>query len=301
MASSWHASLTCHDTNDFTTPSLTDGKQRELVSHVAPLKDSPIGCIGVPNQVAIMGACSVPISGIMFESSGQPFLHISGDRRSHLHACSTGQRLRCPDDSTCHYSTSDKSALLRHRQRKHGYQAKPTASKDRYMMRVTKNGIDSSAKLGNASIDSSSSSPVELATSWCGPRCSPEVSSRQAYGAIDETDIWEDDHAPPQATMMIQPVESIEHLLEGHDTSRFPVSFVRTRLLHGPENGEPSASKRCRRRSCNVCSISTLVVYSNGTGSNTVSRTHTRVKAKEVAAYKRVNYLVKESVCLATC
>ena len=239
-----------------------------------------------------MGACSVPISGIMSESSGQPFFHICGDRRSHLHACSTGQRLRCPDDSTCHYSTSDKSALLRHRQRKHGYRTKPTASKDRYMMRVAKNGIDSSAKLDNASIDSSSSSPLELATDWCGPCCSPAVSSHQARGAIDETDIWQDDHASPQETMMIRPAESIEHLLEGHDTSRFPVSFVRTRLLlHGPENGEPSASKRCRRRSCNTCSISTLVVYSDSTGSNTVSRTRRRVKVKEVAAYKRVNYL----------
>ena len=247
-----------------------------------------------------MGACNVPISGIMFESSGQPFLHIDGAHRSHLHACSTGQRLHCPDDSTCPYSTSDKSALLRHRQRKHGYQAKPTASKDRYM-KITKNGKDSSARLDNASIVSSSSSPLEHATNWCGPCWSPTVSSRQAYGAVDETNVWQDKHASLQASMTKQPVESIEQLLEGHVTSRFPTSFARSRLLRGPENGTLSASKRCRCRSCTLLSIPALVAYSNCTVPNAIPRTHRGVKVREVVKYKRgVNYPVKESVCPAT-
>ena len=247
-----------------------------------------------------MGACNFPISGIMFESSGQPFLYNDGDHRSHLHACSTGQRLHCPDDSTCLYSTSDKSALLRHRQRNHGYQAKPTASKDRYM-NVTKKGIDFSARLDNESIVSSSSSPLEHATNWSDPCCSSTVSSRQAYGASDETNVWHDDHASPQATMTKQPVESIEQLLEGRVTSRFPTSFARTRLLHSPKNGTLSASKRCRCPSCTFFSIPALVAYSNSTVSR-VPRTHRGVKVREAVLYKRgVSYPVKESVCLATC
>jgi hypothetical protein len=257
-------------------------------------EDSPIGCIGVRNQVAIMGVCSVRILGIIFESSGQPVPDIDGVHRSHS-ACSTGQRLHCPDDSKCNYSSSDKSALLRHRQRKHGYQAKPTASKDRYM-KITKNRMASSEKLNNTSIDSSSSSPSEHVTNSSCPCCVPTVSSRQAYGAIDETDIWQGDHASPQATMTKQPVESIERSLEGHVTSRFPVSFARTRLLHCPENGPLAASKHCRCHTCTLRSIPALVAHSNSTESNPVPRTRRGVKVKEVVVYKRVGYLVKESV-----
>lgn len=171
-------------------------------------------------------------------------------------------------------------------------------------MKVTKKGIDSSARLDNASIVSSSSSPLEHATNWSGPCCSPTVSNRQSYGASDETNVWHDDHASPQATMTKQPVESIERLLEGHVTSRFPISFARTRLLHGPENGtlSLSASKRCRCRSCTFFSIPALVAYSNGTVSNAAPRTHRGVKVRKVVMYKRgVSYPVKESVCLATC
>src|SRR6267154_1373323 len=95
-----------------------------------------------------------------------------GGHRSQLHACSTGQRLHCPDDPTCPYSTSDKSALLRHRQRKHGYRAKSTASKNR-CMNVTKNRMRSSEKLDNPSDDDSSpSSPLEHVTEPCCPCCS---------------------------------------------------------------------------------------------------------------------------------
>jgi hypothetical protein len=140
------------------------------------------------------------------------------------------------------------------------------------------------------------------ATNWCGPCWLPTVSSRQAYGAVDETNIWQDEHASPQASMSKQPVESIERLLEGHVTSRFPISFARNRLLHGPENGALSASRRCRCRSCNLFSIPALAAYSNCTVSNAVPRSHRGVKVREVVKYRRgINHPVKESVCLATC
>jgi hypothetical protein len=213
-----------------------------------------------------------------------------GGHRSQLHACSTGQRLHCPDDPTCPYSTSDKSALLRHRQRKHGYRAKPTASKDR-CMNATKNRISSSAKLDDPSDDGSSpSSPLEHVTESYCPCCS-SMAFDQAYGANDKTDVWQyEDHASPQITtgMTKQTVESIERSpVEGHISSRFPVSFARTRLPHGNECHENgplslSASKhcRCRRRMSNLQSTPEIVAHSNSTGSNTVSRTRTGVKVK---------------------
>src|SRR6267142_227262 len=59
---SWHASLTCRDTSVSTTPSLIDGEGRKPVSLTrAALKVSSVGCIGVQNQTAIMGACSAQI------------------------------------------------------------------------------------------------------------------------------------------------------------------------------------------------------------------------------------------------
>ena len=217
-----------------------------------------------------------------------------GGHRSRLRACSTGQRLHCPDDPTCPYSTSDKSALLRHRQRKHAYRAKPTASKDRYM-NGSKKRMRSSEKLDDpCDDDSSPSSPLEHVTGSCSscPCCSSTAfeSSDQAYGANDETDIWQDeDHASPRSTsgMTRQTVESIERsLVEGHVLSRFPVSFARTRLPQGHENGalSRSTSKQCRCRT------------NNCTRSNPVSRTCTGVKVKEIVIYRRVSYLVQESV-----
>ena len=220
------------------------------------------------------------------------------------HNCSTGQRLHCPDDPTCPYSTSDKSALLRHRQRKHAYRAKPTASKDR-CMNGSKNKMRSSKKLDDpCGDDSSPSSPLEHVTGSCCPSCSSMAfeSSGQAYGANDdETDIWEDDdHASQSITGMTeQTVESNERsLVEGHVTSRFPVSFVRTRLPHGHNNGALSrpASKQCRCRTSNLPSTPEIVAHSNSTGSSPVSRTRTGVKVKEVVIYRRVSYLVQESV-----
>lgn len=38
VVNNWHGSLTCHATNDFTTPSLTDGEERNLLRFVLPLK-----------------------------------------------------------------------------------------------------------------------------------------------------------------------------------------------------------------------------------------------------------------------
>jgi hypothetical protein len=109
-------------------------------------------------------------------------------------------------------------------------------------MNVSKNKTE---KLDDPSDDDSSpSSPLEHVTASCCPRRSSMAfeSSGRAYGADDETDIWQDDdHASPQGTagMTKQTVESIERsLVEGHVTSRFPVSFARTRLPHhGHENG----------------------------------------------------------------
>lgn len=217
-------------------------------------------------------------------------------------ACSTGQRLRCPDDSTCNYATFDKSALLRHRQRRHGYQTKVTAAKDR-CMKVTENRTArASRKLDNANIDNSSSSPSEpVGDSRCPCLLplTPDGRRRRTHGAIDERDIWQDDHAPPQETVTEQPVESIEQSPDEHVTSRFPVSFARTRLPHAPVNGAPSASKHRRRCTCNLHPNSALPPHANSTGSDAASRSHRGVK--EVVMYRRISYLVKEAVCLATC
>jgi len=177
-------------------------------------------------------------------------------------------------------------------------------------MNVSKNlnRMSSTGKLDDPSDDDSSpSSPLEHATESCCPCCSSMAfeSSGQAYGANDETDIWQDDdHASPQGTtgMTEHTFESIERsLVEGHVTSRFPVSFARTRLQvpHGHEKGALSLStlKRCRCRKSSLQSTPQIVVaHSNSTGSNPVSRVRTGVKVKEFVIYRRVSYLVQESV-----
>jgi len=123
-------------------------------------------------------------------------------------------------------------------------------------MNVSKNRMSSSEKLDDPSDgDSSLGSPLEHVTDSCCPCCSSMAfeSSGQAYGANDETNIWQDDDHAPQAK---QAVESIgQSLVEELVTSRFPVSFVRTRLPHGhgQKNGARgglslSASKHCRCR-----------------------------------------------------
>jgi len=216
---------------------------------------------------------------------------------AHL-ACSTGQRLHCPDDSTCNYATFDKSALLRHRQRRHGYQTKPTASKDR-CMKVTENRTGTTRKQDNPSIVNSSTSPSEpVADSRC-PCLSSSTLNRRTHGADDERDIWQEDLAPPQGTVTEQAVEPIERSPDEHVTSRFPVSFARTRLPHATVNGASSASKPRRRCTCNLRSNSVLAPYSNG--SDVTLRSHRGVKFKEIFVHRRVSYVIKEAVFLATC
>jgi hypothetical protein len=225
-----------------------------------------------------------------------------GRRAALTFACSTGQRLLCPDDPICNYTTFDKSALLRHRQRKHGYQTKPTASKDR-CMKVTEKRTSTTRRLDNPSIDNSFNPPSEPVGDLPCPCLSPSKSNRGAHGVTDERDIWQDDHDPPQETVTEQPVESIEPSPDGHVTSRFPVSFARTRLPFAaarPAQGAPSASKHRRRCTCNVRSNSILATYSNGTGPDAASR-HRRAKIKEIFVHRRASYLVKETVFLATC
>jgi hypothetical protein len=217
---------------------------------------------------------------------------------AHL-ACSTGQRLHCPDDSTCNYATFDKSALLRHRQRRHGYQTKPTASKDR-CMKVAENRTGSTRKQDNPSIVNSSASPSEpVADSRC-PCLSSSTSTpiRGTRGADDERDIWQEDLAlaPPRETVIEEADEPIERSPDEHVTSRFPVSFARTRLPHGTLNGASSASKPRRRCTCNLRSDSALAPFSNETGSDVTLRSHRGVKLKEIFVHRRVNYLIKEAV-----
>jgi len=225
-------------------------------------------------------------------------------RRSPLtFAYSTGQRLHCPDDSTCNYATFDKSALLRHRQRRHGYQTKPTASKDRCMKTAEKRR-GTTRKPVNPSIDSSSNSHLEPVTDLPCPCLSASTSNRQAHEATDERNIWQDDHDPPQETVTEKPVEPIEQSPDGHVTSRFPVSFARTRLPRATASahGAPSASKHRRRCTCNLRSNSVLTTYSNSVGGpDTAARSHRAAKVKEVFVYRRASYLVKEAVFLATC
>lgn len=215
-------------------------------------------------------------------------------------ACSTGERLHCPDDSTCNYATFDKSALLRHRQRRHGYQTKPTASKDR-CMKVAENRTSSTRKQDNPSIVKFSTSPSEPVTDSRCPCLSSLTSNRRTHGADDERDVRQDNLAPPQETVTEQAVEPVERSPDEHVTSRFPVSFARTRLPHATVNGAPSASKPRRRCTCNLRSNSVLAPYSNGAGSDAASRSHRGVKFKEVFVYRRMNYLVKEAAFLATC
>lgn len=152
-------------------------------------------------------------------------------------------------------------------------------------MNLSKNRISSSEKLDDPSEDDSPPSlPLKHFTDSCCQCCPSMVSesSDQAYGADDETDIrQDDDHASPQATsgMTNQTDESIEwSLAEGHVTSRFPVSFARTRLPHGHENGALllSALKHCRCRTSNLQSDPAIALaHSNRTGPNPVSRTGT--------------------------
>jgi len=211
----------------------------------------------------------------------------------------TGQRLHCPDDTSCNYSTSDKSALLRHRQRKHGYRTKATAPKDRQMkVTETENRGGQPDKRDNQSIDSPSNKRSGPVTDRGCPCFSPSTSNRWTPEALDESATRQDGDHVPQAAITEQRVDSVE----GYITSRFPVSFARTRLPHAAMNDGLSASnsKHCRRCTCDSRlskSIPAQAAHAKITGSDT----YKGVKVKEVVIYRRVSYLVKESVFLATC
>jgi len=157
-------------------------------------------------------------------------------------------------------------------------------------------------KSDNPSIVNSSTSPSEPVVDSRCPCLSSSPSNRRTHGANDERDIWQDDDlAPPQEIVTEQAVEPIERSPDEHVTSRFPVSFARTRLPHATVNGAPPASKLRRRCTCNLRSNLMLAPYSSGTGSDVAPRSHRGVKFKEVFVYRRVSCLVKEAVFLATC
>ena len=170
-------------------------------------------------------------------------------------------------------------------------------------MKVTENKTPTGPKRKQdcPSIDISSPSPSKpVADSRC--LCfSSLISDLRTDGANDERNIWQDDYARPQEIVTEQAVEPIEQSPDEHVTSRFPVSFARTRLPYPIVNGAPSASKLRRRCTCNWRSNSVLAPYSNSTGPDVASRSHRGVKFKEVFMYRRVSYLVKEAVFLAAC
>jgi hypothetical protein len=167
-------------------------------------------------------------------------------------------------------------------------------------MKVTENrtGSTRKQKQDNPSIVNSSPSTSEpVADSRC-PCLSSSTPNRRTHDADDERVIWQEDLAPP---LTEQAVEPIERSPDEHVTSRFPVSFARTRLPHATENGSSSASKPRRRCTCNLRSNSVLAPYSNGTGPDVTSRSHRGTKFKEIFGHRRVSYLIKEAVFLATC
>jgi len=155
---------------------------------------------------------------------------------------STGQRLHCQDDPACNYFTFDKSALLRHRQRRHGYKTRSTAPKNRNAKKVprkcgaSEGGNGTSHKLDNR--DSDVTECPCLSSSDC-----------RVDGTMDETHISQDDRVP--VAVVVQPVGSIDESLEGHAISRFPISFTRTHLPAVPVNrGSSAHPKHCSRCTC---------------------------------------------------
>ena len=167
-------------------------------------------------------------------------------------------------------------------------------------MKVTENRV-TTRKPDNPSIVNSSTSPSDPVVDSRCPCLSSSLSNRRTHGADDEREIWQENLAPPQEIVTEQAVEPIERSPDEHVTSRFPVSFARTRLPHPTVNGAPPASKPRRRCTCNLRPNSVLAPYSNGTGPDVASRSHRGVKFKEVFVYRRVSCLVKEAVFLATC
>ena len=138
---------------------------------------------------------------------------------------STGHRLYCSDDPTCHYFTFDKSALLRHRQRRHGYKTRSTAPKNRHAKNVPR-------KCGAP--DHKPDSRISYDT-----EC-PCLSSSDSR--VDETPITNDDRLPIRAAE--QPVGPTNTSPEGQAISRFPVSFTRTHFPGVPPLVHPNHGSR---------------------------------------------------------
>lgn len=153
--------------------------------------------------------------------------------------CSTGQRLHCLDDPTCNYFTFDKSALLRHRQRKHGYKTRSTASKNRNATKEPRKCGASEGEMGAShhKLDSRNSDVAEC----------PCLSSSDCR--VDETHKSQDDRVPLVAVR--QPIGSIDDSLKGDAIYRFPTSFTRTHSPAVSVNREPPVHpKHCSPCTC---------------------------------------------------
>ena len=215
-----------------------------------------------------MGACNFQISRITPGSSRQFHLNIGVFMAHLLTHYSTGQRLHCPDDSTCNYFTFDKSALLRHRQRRHGYKTRSTAPKNRNATKVpraSEGGIGAS----HHQVDSRNSDVTEcpcLSSSDC-----------RVDGTIDEMHISQDDRVP--LGTVEQPIGSRDESLERHAISRFPISFTRTHLPAVSVNRESSTHlKHCSRCTCKHSRPITKGVSSDGV-SCPVSMTYRHIES----------------------
>ncbi|KAH9006578.1 hypothetical protein EDB86DRAFT_749330 [Lactarius hatsudake] len=195
----------------------------------------------------------------------------------------TGQRLHCQDDSACNYFTFDKSALLRHRQRKHGYQTRTTAPKNRHVQIVpNKRG----ASEGGIGASHHKPDIRGAGVTECPCLSSPD---RRADGAAEETHTAQDGRVPLGEVEQL--VGSNDDLLKEHATSRFPISFTRTHPPAVPANRGSSTHppKHCSRCTSNGRSISRPIPHSKGVNlnSDTVSCS--------VSIYKHVETFAKKS------
>ena len=191
---------------------------------------------------------------------------------------STGQRLRCPDDPTCNYFTFDKSALLRHRQRRHEYKTRSTAPKNRHAKKVPKKcgatdgDMDASHKLDSRNPDLTEC-PC-LLSSDC-----------RTAGTMDETHISQDNRV--HVVAVEQPVGSTHTPLEEHAITRFPTSFTRTHL--------PAVSKHCPRCTCKGRSNPRPIARSKGVNPDAVS-CPVSVICRQVESFAKKSFFISPMV-----
>ncbi|KAH9060571.1 hypothetical protein EDB87DRAFT_591082 [Lactarius vividus] len=190
----------------------------------------------------------------------------------------TGQRLHCQDDPACNYFTFDKSALLRHRQRRHGYKTRSTAPKNRHVQVVPNKRGASEGGIGTPH------KPPDIRGSGVTECPCLSSSDCQVDGTIDETQ----DRVPLGAVE--QPVGSNDDLLEEHATSRFPISFTRTPptvpVNHGSSTHLPTHCSRC---TSSGRSISRPIPRSKGVNPNSDA------VSCPVSIYKHVESFAKKS------